>query len=81
MFIEIRKIKRLQKAGTRTCHAKQWPTPPSEGERKASWRCIFWAQSLRGIPMAVAHVVGHECLQITGRSLLILLSLYDTSCF
>ena len=29
MFIEIRKIKRLQKAGTRTCHAKQWPTPPS----------------------------------------------------
>jgi hypothetical protein len=29
MFIEIRKIKRLQKDGTRTCHAKQWPTPPS----------------------------------------------------
>src|ERR1700685_1866836 len=29
MLIEIRKIKRLQKAGTRTCHAKQWPTPPS----------------------------------------------------
>ena len=29
MFIEIRNIKRLQKDGTRTCHAKQWPTPPS----------------------------------------------------
>src|ERR1700685_2434791 len=29
MFIEIRKIKRLQKDGTHTCHAKQWPTPPS----------------------------------------------------
>ena len=26
MFIEIRKI---QKDGTRTCHAKQWPTLPS----------------------------------------------------
>src|ERR1700677_4442114 len=26
MFIEIIKI---QKDGTRTCHVKQWPTPPS----------------------------------------------------
>src|ERR1700683_1408177 len=34
MFIEIRKIKRLQKAGTRTCHAKQWPTPPSPVESR-----------------------------------------------
>src|SRR5882762_8746904 len=29
MFIEIIIIMRLQKYGTRTCHAKQWPTPPS----------------------------------------------------
>jgi hypothetical protein len=29
MFIEIIQIKRLQEDGTRTCHAKQWPTPPS----------------------------------------------------
>jgi hypothetical protein len=32
MFIEIIQIKRLQEDGTRTCHAKQWPTPPSEVE-------------------------------------------------
>jgi hypothetical protein len=29
MFIEIIKIKRLQKDGTCTCHVKEWPTPPS----------------------------------------------------
>jgi hypothetical protein len=29
MFIEIIKIKRVQKDGTCTCHVKQWPTPPS----------------------------------------------------
>jgi hypothetical protein len=29
MFIEIIQIKRLQEDGTRTCYAKQWPTPPS----------------------------------------------------
>jgi len=30
MFIEIRKINRLQKDGTCTYHAKQWPTPPND---------------------------------------------------
>jgi hypothetical protein len=38
MFIEIIKIKRLQEDGTRTCHAKQWPTPPSLVTRHTKMR-------------------------------------------
>ena len=58
MFIEIRKTKRLQKAGTRTCHAKQWPTPPS----KIDWRGKRWKRNLYSPPELQQQIDDWACV-------------------